>query len=271
MAVIQRNFWAVLRAAVVTACLLAPILLIAPERSGAADVALLAALFAGLVVAAEYGAPEPGLIAFRDAPPFNRIRFAILAAALVLCALAAADERPLGALMRAAGLALAAGLDAPGTPLHAVILAAGDGAGPALRATAALAMTVAALGVAGFAFVLRLTAWPGRAEGLNLWTVLPSFDGAGRDALVARLRRDGAVNLLLAAAAAYATPPLAAALGAAHGLTVRGDDLLLVWSVSLWAFLPAFLALRGLALRRLAAVVALHPADAAERDAFAPA
>ena len=105
---------------------------------------------------------------------------------------------------------------------------------------------------------LRADRWPGQAAP-NLYVALPTFDGVDRAAMVGRLRRDGAVNLPLAAAVPYAAPPLATAIGAAHGVTVVGNDLVLVWVVVAWAFLPATLILRGLALRRLASVLAARP------------
>ena len=243
------------RAVVVVACLVAPFAVVG--GGAGADGFAFAALFAGLFVAAEYGARAPGLVEFRDAPPYNRIRFAVLAGALLFGSGAAAEGAvPIGASARAAGLAVAAAVDWPGSPLRALLSFGPAAAAADMRAVAGAALLAAAAGVGGFALVLRLTAWPGPADRLNLWVALPLFDAAERRTLPARLRRDGRVNLLLAVALPYAAPPVAAFVGGAHGISAVGNDLLLVWAVALWILLPAMLLLRGMALHRLAAAVA---------------
>ena len=118
------------------------------------------------------------------------------------------------------------------------------------------------MGVGSFLVVLRVTPWPGGDGRLNLSVNLPTFQPAAGSDVAARLRRDGSVNLALGILLPYVLPPVAAAIGAAHGLSVVRSDLVLVWVASLWAFLPASLILRGIALRRVAAAIEARAAAA---------
>ena len=255
----------VLRAALVVATVVVPLMLVPAAAPHAAEAVVLAALLAGLFTIAEYGARGPGLVEFRDAPPYNRIRLGILAATVLAVSIALGAPSVLTDLLAALGAALAATVDVMGSPLRVLVGTVPDGVPPEtlhdIRVAAGLAWALAALGVGVFVLALRLTAWPGRTEGrINLWVNLPTFDPSAPGDVVGRLRRDGVVNLALGAALPYVAPPLAAAIGAAHGVSVVGNDLLLVWVVALWAFLPVSLVLRGIALRRLATAIAAQRA-----------
>ena len=257
-----------LRAFLVVATIVAPVLILPPDGAGATDAVVLTALFAAAFTVAEYAARSPGLVDFRDAPPYNRIRFAVLAAALLAGSAATGAATPLGDLVAALGLLVAQAADGSVSPMRVLLAVLPDDAPPelvrAVRASAGLALGAVALGVASFALVLRLTGWPGEQAGCNLCVNLPTFDMGAEGDLAARLRRDGTANLALGIATPYLTPPLGAAIGAAHGLSISGNAFVLLWVTVLWAFIPASLLLRGIALRRLAAVVA------ARRDAANP-
>ena len=277
---------AVLRAALVASAILAPSALAGDAASGGGDAALLIALFAALLTFAEYAARAPALVEFRAAPPVNRIRFATLALTLLALALALGAAHgggsSLARLLLAVGLVTGHAVDVWGSPVRAALAALPAGADPAearaLTAAVGLAYLVALAGLAVLAIALRLSAWPRGAEAFNLWVNLPTFaagGGAGHE-VVRRLRRDGAVNLLLGIALPYLAPPIAAWAGGAAGLGAGRGELATVWMVTLWAFLPVSLLMRGIVLRRLAAMLELRlrrlGVDGADADpAFLPA
>ncbi len=238
---------------------LAPSLLVG-AGAGSAELVLLAAAVAGLFVLVEYAARSPVVVDFRAAPPLNRMRFATLAATLGAVAVAlGGGDAALSRLLLAVGALLGEAIDVWGSPLRALeaFLPPGttEADARAIRAAAGLAYLVNLVGLTLFAIVLRLCGWPSAGGAFNLWINLPTFDpGAGR--VVRRLRRDGAVNVSLGIAAPYLTPPLVLWLGG--GVPLRAGDLTLVWVISLWAFLSATLLMRGIALRRLAAMIALR-------------
>lgn len=273
------------RAALVAATVLAPSALTGDATPGTGDAALLIALFAALLTLVEYAAVAPALVEFRAAPPVNRIRFATLALTALALALAleGLDEGPaLSRLLLAVGLLLGHAMDFWGSPVWVVLAGLPEGAAPseasALTAAAGLAYLVSLAGLAVLAIALRVSAWPRGAEAFNLWVNLPTFAagaGAGHD-VVRRLRRDGAVNLLLGIALPYFAPPVAAWVMGAYGLSALRGDAMLVWVMTLWAFLPVSLLMRGIVLRRLAAMLEMRlrrlGVDGAGEDpAFLPA
>ncbi len=55
----------------------------------------LVALFAGVLTFVEYNSAYPGLVEFRDAPPFNRVRFLMLfSTVFLLTVIARGEEQP---------------------------------------------------------------------------------------------------------------------------------------------------------------------------------
>ena len=247
------------RAAVVTAVVVAPSLILvdAPGGAPSGGMALLAGAAAGLFTWHDYAARSPALVELRDAPPYNRARFLLFAASLLTAAVALGGPGPLADLLAVVGLLLAKLLDLPGSPLRMVPL---EGWTPeaarAFRIAFGLAFACAGAGAVWTARALGRDGWPGRVAGANLWVNLPTVDAA-EDGLIARLRRDAAVNLGLGIAAPYLVPSAAIALGLPP--LAGADAIVVVWVVTLWAVIPACLILRGLALRRLAAVLAARP------------
>ena len=247
-AVGNRTIRAAVRAWLVMAVVATPALM--RVDAVASDIVLLAALAGGILTFAEYAARGPAFVEFRDAPPYNRIRLAALAGAVVCSAMACAPDRPVGALLRAVGEAAAHLADWPGSPMRALLAVVDPdrAAGPA-----GLSLLCCAVAVTAFARLSR-GGWPGVSGRLNLWTNLPTFDGLDGPEAALRLRRDARFNVLLGVGGAYLAPTLAAGLHPMHGLSVQ-NDLVLVWTVALWAFLPTACFLRAIALARVAAVL----------------
>ena len=75
---IPRAIGALVRAILVIVMIVTPALLLPGTMVEMMPVVTLVALFAAALTFFEYASTYPGLVEFRDAPPFNRIRFGSL-------------------------------------------------------------------------------------------------------------------------------------------------------------------------------------------------
>ncbi|WP_245749298.1 hypothetical protein [Jannaschia pohangensis] len=241
---------------------LTPSLLLPAGDQQVTDAAVLIALFAALFVIVEYGSTYPGLVEFRGAPPFNRVRFGILFLTLTLIALAeseAWDSSVLSRLVMAVGVLLGQSTDFPFSPVRLVMWLLPEGTtlteARSVRAAAGLAYLVSLVGLTVFAIMIRLRGWPSPTGTFNVWINLPTFDPTAGADVVKRLNRDGSVNILLGLLLPYLTPPLAVFIARSYGVSMLESPLMMTWVMTLWAFFPASLFLRGIAMRRLALMI----------------
>lgn len=279
---ISRLRGAVARAFLAALLALMPSLIVGGASAEVADAMLLVALFAAAFVLVEYAAIYPGLVEFRDAPPFNRVRFGMLFAMLLLISCAVRGiENPtaLTRLVQAIGLLLGTSMDFPLSPVRLVmwLLPEGTTLGEArmVRGAAGIAYLVCLVGLTVFAIMIRLNNWPSPGGSFNVWINLPTFDPTAGADVVKRLNRDGSINIWLGVLLPYLAPAVALYVARSYGISMLDSELLLVWTISLWAFLPASLFLRGIAMRRLALMISLKRrrlnADAGEDPDFLPA
>jgi len=253
-----------------------PQLLLGHGTPGTRQLVALFALMAAFFTFSEYAARSPSLVEFRDARPYNRLRaMALLAAVLLACAML--HEPREGSLLR--GFHLAAEhwsevLDLPITPVHVLVATLPADVDPHLagevRALTTMAYGLSLLMVAIFGLTIRWRNWPGRG-GFNVWVNLPQFDPTAGGDVVERLQRDAHVNLLLGVSLPLIAP-LAANLLAVpfNGADLR-EPAALVWMVMAWAFIPANLVMRGMALNRLAWLIAAHRARLRRAEVLAQA
>jgi len=75
---------AIVRAILVVMLVVMPSALLVGSGNDATQVVVLVAIFAALFTLVEYCAASPSLVEFRDAPPFNRMRFSALFAMVFL-------------------------------------------------------------------------------------------------------------------------------------------------------------------------------------------
>lgn len=274
---------ACIRALLIVVMVMAPSLLLPETSSQITDTIVLIAIFGAIFVIVEYAAVYPGLIEFRDAPPFNRVRFGMLLFMVILIAMACRGiDTPstLTRLVQAVGLLLGQSMDFALSPVRLILWLLPDGTTVAqaylVRIAAGLAYLVALVGLTVFAIMIRLNNWPSPTGSFNVWVNLPTFDPTAGADVVKRLNRDGAINIALGLALPYLTPPFAFFIAKSYHISMLESDLLLVWTMSIWAFLPASLFLRGIAMRRLALMISkkrrrYNTETNAEDPAFLPA
>lgn len=253
---------ALVRALLVVLLVVTPSLLLPGLGQDITQIVALLAIFGAFFVLVEYGSSYPGLIEFRDAPPFNRVRFAMLYTMLFLIALVGMGQYEPTALTKfvtAVGLLLGHSVDFPFSPLSIVMEALPRGTtveqAQMVRISAGLAYLVALVSLTIFAILIRLRSWPSPTGSFNVWINLPTFDPTAGTDVVKRLNRDARINIILGFVLPYLTPPLAAYIAGNYNVSIFSNDLTLVWTVTLWAFLPASLFMRGIAMHRLSDMI----------------
>ena len=253
---------AIARALLVVFMAIFPAMAIPSTAPDTAQSMILLALFAGGIVFAEYSSDYPGLIEFRFAAPFNRTRFALVAVlALMLSLLQRNGVEPglMGGLATSAAAACGQVLDFALSPVHLLIAALPDSVSPEhvaqVRDGAALALVLALTTVLGFVTAIRLNAWPMGSGPFNVWINLPTFDPTAGNDVVQRLQRHARINVLLGIILPFLLP---AALLASE-LLMKPLTLLspmgFVWGIVLWAYIPASLVMRGVAMARVARMI----------------
>ncbi|MER5172449.1 hypothetical protein [Thioclava sp. GXIMD2076] len=223
----------------------------------------LVALACAALTVFEYSSVYPSLVEFRDAAPYNRIRFLLLATlvlSLSLAAIAPFEPTVLNRLLVALGQAIAGELDFSYSPLHLMMQSLPAHAAPETQrlvgALAGLALGISLIGVAIFLLVFRVMGWPGGQERFNIWINLPTFDPTMGGDVVERLRRDAWVNTSLGLVCPFLMPVALKLVSIAFPSMMPASQHALIWVVTAWAFLPALLVMRGVALGRVSALIA---------------
>ncbi|MGR3464867.1 hypothetical protein [Limimaricola sp.] len=263
-----------LRAVLVMLLIATPSLLLQAGGSGTPEIVALIALGAGLFTAVEYTSLSPSLVEFRDAPPFNRIRFATVALSVFLLSLLARDTvepSTFTALVTALAAPLGHALDIPYSPVRLVMLTLPDGTPAALaeqvRSGAALSYLLSLASLASFAALLRFRGWPMRSGNFNVWINLPTFDPTSGPDVIWRLRRDGQFNLVLGFLLPFVVPALLSIGVPLLGPLDLSNPHTMIWMLTGWSFLPASLLMRGVALQRVADMIGAQRERASAREA----
>ena len=210
----------------------------------------------------EYGSSHPGLVEFRFAPPFNRIRFISLFLTVLLLAILFRSEIGGGTVtmaVREAGEVIGTAMDFPFSPVRILTaLLTNDGASPdtdVIRSAAAISYTVSLVSLAVFAILVRVLSWPLGNGSFNVWVNLPTFDPAAGFDVEERLIRDARVNIIFGFTLPFLVPLVAQLSSAYYEFTALSGNQTLIWMVAAWAFLPASLFMRGIAMGRIARLV----------------
>ncbi|WP_343035273.1 hypothetical protein [Parasulfitobacter algicola] len=252
---------ALLRAVFVMILIVFPSILLPGLTADTAFIVVLIALFAAGLVIFEYASSYPSLIEFRDAPPFNRIRFiSLFVTILMLTLICRGIYQPtaLTILLTDIGHYIGKVMDFPFSPVRLIISTLPDDSSAEkielLRMTAGVSYMLSVMSLVYFMLFLALRAWPTRSV-FNVWVNLPTFDPTAGGDVVKRLNRDALVNVFLGFVLPFVIP---IAIGAAAQLFTAislDNDQTMIWMVTAWAFLPASLFMRGLAMGRVAKMI----------------
>ncbi|MDG1802175.1 MAG: hypothetical protein P8H53_06685 [Paracoccaceae bacterium] len=273
---------AIVRAILVVLLVAMPSLLLPFASSDTTQTVTLVAIFAAAFTLFEYGSTYPSLVEFRDAPPFNRIRYLALFTTVLLLTLiarGAVDPTKMTMLLSAIGTLIGQSIDFPYSPVRFVVLMMPPDTDAALvgqiRTAAGLSYLISLISLAVFLICLRLGGWPNRGSTFNVWVNLPTFDPTAGSDVVERLNRDGRVNIILGFLLPFIIPTFMKLAADLFDPITLGNSQTMIWTMTAWAFLPASLFMRGIAMGRVAQMISdkrRQTYAAAKRDgALAPA
>ncbi len=240
-----------------------PTIFLTDLRPDSQQMVALVALFAGTLTFVEYKAVYPGLFEFRDAPPFNRIRFLMLFVT-VFCLSAIergrTDPSTMTQLIHAVGALIGLSMDFPYSPVRlATLMMASDATEAqisAVRTAAGMSYLISLVSLGVFAIQLRVGSWPRRDKPFNVWVNLPTFDPTSGGDVVARLTRDARVNIALGFLLPFLIPAVVEVASVGFQPLQLTSPQTLIWTITAWAFLPASLFMRGIAMGRVADMIA---------------
>lgn len=259
---ISRLLGAALRAILVVLMIATPSLILPGITPDIGQVVTLIAIFAACLTFFEYASTYPGLIEFRDAPPFNRIRFGSLFLTVILLSFLISGSIQPTAITDTIGVIgskVGQTIDFPYSPVRLVVLMLPPEASVAhvhlVRDSAGLAYFISLFTLALFILVQRLCRWPTRNGDFNVWVNLPTFDPTAGGDVVERLERDARFNIALGFLLPFLTPAVIKSATSLFGTVSLESPQTLIWTVAAWAFLPASLFMRGIAMGQIARLI----------------
>lgn len=253
---------AVVRALSVAVLIALPSLMVEQGARETSQIILLIAFVAGLLVFAEYWADSPSILEFRFAAPYNRIKFISLAAVILTLSVIArggSDPGSLAILLADWSRSIAALLDFPYSPVRQIVLLLPAHASAEtvdfVRIAAGLSYGVSLFIIVLFIVIVRLLGWPVRRGAFNVWMNLPLFDPTRGNDVVQKLQREAGINLSLGFVLPFLLPVFVAVMQGAFNEVSLLNPQTLIWMISGWAFLPASLVMRGVAMNRVAELI----------------
>jgi len=253
---------ALFRAFLVVLLIVVPSVFLPLASSDGSLVVLLIAMCAAFFTLVEYAGASPSIVEFRDAPPFNRIRFFALFITVGILSVVLSDavQTNLAAqLLEVLGYRIGESMDFPFSPVRLLVLMMPPDTNAAtieaLRMSGGLAYLISLLSIAIFVIMLRLKRWPRRSGTFNVWVNLPRFDPTAGGDVVARLNKDSGVNLILGFLLPFVIPAVVKLVTLFGGSVNISNPQTMLWMITAWAFLPASLVMRGVALNRVAQLI----------------
>ena len=261
-AVLSRLPGAILRAMLVVLLIVMPSVMLPTNVVDASLTVMMIALFAAIFTLVEYLSASPSVVEFRSAPPFNRVRFIALFVTVFLLSLmmtSPANSDTFTRLFQLIGERVGTSIDFPYSPVRLFLLMMPADTSPEtlaqMRSAAGLSYLISLVSLAVFVILLRMKRWPKRNGAFNVWINLPRFDPTTGGDVVARLNRDSTVNLILGFLLPFLIPAIIKIVFLFGGNFNLDDPQTLIWAVAAWAFLPASLLMRGVALSRVAQLI----------------
>ncbi len=257
-----RLIGAAMRAFLVMVLVATPSVILPGIGTDTKQMVALVALFAGALTFAEYNAVYPSLVEFRDAPPFNRVRFLMLFTIVfvlsVICA-AKDSDAAFPRLFEAVGVLVGHAMDFPYSPVRLATLMMAEGASDqqvlAVRTAAGTSYILSLLSLAFFVLIFKLRGWPGRTTAFNVWVNLPTFEPTAGGDIVDRLERDARANLAMGFLLPFLIPAVVSVASVGFEPLTLTSPQTLIWTMTAWAFLPASLVMRGIAMGRIASMI----------------
>ncbi len=258
----SRLIFALTRAILIVLLVLTPSLLLPSTAEDTAQIVVVLAILASIMTFAEYFSKYPSIIEFRFAPPMNRLRFLGLGLTVLFLTLIArgqTDPSNLTRTLTLIGDAIGDLIDFPYSPVHQVVLMMPPDADAELinsvRIAAGISYMVSIVVMFIFITMVRFFGWPLRKGSFNVWLNLPLFDPTGGGDVLFRLKRDAGLNIVLGALLPFLIPAAVNAVSEIITPVSLENPQTLIWTMSAWAFLPASMLMRGIAMERIADLI----------------
>lgn len=253
---------ALIRAILVALLVATPSLLLPDTGTDTAQLVVVLAILASFMTFIEYYGQYPSIVEFRFAPPFNRIKFIGLASTVFLLTVilrGAHDPTGWSLFLTQLGDGLGRAIDFPYSPVRLVVLMMPPDADAALiasvRTAAGLSYTISIVMIFVFITAVRMFGWPLRNGAFNVWVNLPLFDPTGGGDVLYRLKRDAGLNIVLGSLLPFLIPAaIKAAADLIDPISIANPQTL-IWTMTAWAFLPASMLMRGVAMSRIAEMI----------------
>ncbi|QUJ76387.1 hypothetical protein KDD17_16120 [Sulfitobacter albidus] len=270
---ITRMASAALRGVFVALMILTPALTLPGMASDSTQIVILVALLAAVLTFVEYNSVFPSIVEFRDAAPFNRLRFFALFFTVLLVSLilkGMTDPTPLTNALTNFGKMIGNAIDFPFSPVRLMVLMLPDDA-PAqtvefMRTAAGLAYVISLFAMAQFLILVRILNWPAKSGAFNVWVNLPLFDPTAGGDVLERLQRDARVNIALGFLLPFLVPAVVKMASDLLDPITLANPQTLIWTMAAWAFLPASIIMRGIAMGKIADMI-----EQKRRQAYADA
>jgi len=272
------------RGLLVATLIMTPALVLPGLSSDSTQIVLLVALLAAVLTFVEYNSVFPSIVEFRDAAPFNRLRFtALLATVFLLSAIlkGISDPTVMTTALTSIGTIVGNAIDFPYSPVRLVVLMLPPDATYEtvnfVRTAAGLAYMISLIAMTAFLVLVRIMNWPARSGAFNVWVNLPLFDPTAGGDVLERLQRDARINIALGFLLPFLVPAVVKlAADLIDPITLQNPQTL-IWTISAWAFLPASIIMRGIAMGKIADMIeekrrrAYAEAEGEERRVMQPA
>ncbi|WP_267167031.1 hypothetical protein [Sulfitobacter sp. F26169L] len=253
---------AVARGLLVAILIMTPALVLPGLANDSTQVVLLVALLAAVLTFVEYNSVFPSIVEFRDAAPFNRLRFASLFATVFLLSAilkGMSDPTALTNALTSIGTIVGNAIDFPYSPVRLVVLMLPPDASyetiSFVRTAAGLSYMISLIAMTAFLILVRVLNWPARSGAFNVWVNLPLFDPTAGGDVLERLQRDARVNIALGFLLPFLVPAVVKlGAGLLDPVTLQNPQTL-IWTIAAWAFLPASIIMRGIAMGKIADMI----------------
>ncbi|HEX9858583.1 MAG TPA: hypothetical protein VGA75_09520, partial [Paracoccaceae bacterium] len=165
----------------------------------------------------------------------------------------------LSILVEALGRLIGQAMDFPYSPVRLATLMMTDGASVeqmmAVRTAAGMAYLISLVGLSVFVVLLKLHDWPSKSGAFNVWVNLPTFDPTAGGDVVSRLDRDARINIGLGFLLPFLIPAVVKVGSSGFEPLTLTTPQNLIWMMTAWAFLPASLFMRGIAMGKIADMI----------------
>lgn len=227
-----------------------------------AQIVVILGFLVGIMVFVEYNGHCASIIAFRFAPPYNRLKFGFVTLAILFMSVITrglSDPGSWSILLTGIGRGIGSALDFPYSPVRLVLVLLPGNTDvqtiDLLRSIAGLSYALSFAMVFTFIALVRLRGWPVRRRAFNVWLNLPLFDPTGGGDVVERLNRDASINISLGFLLPFLLPAAVLVISRLfHHFEMLGPQSL-IWMICAWSFIPASMIMRGVAANRIAELI----------------